>query len=344
MLGRLGLLNEGTVTRSAVLLFGAEPQRELPAAIVQCVHYDGKSRAAPRRARTTIDGNLWEQIEGAMAFIDERVPQREHPVAGRARSRIDYAYPMVCVREVVVNALVHRDYADTSRHVHVRVFSDRVEIASPGHWCTLIALVGEVALRDLESQSVKRNPPIARTMSLISVFEGEGSGVPTAVADVDELGAPVPTVRFENGYVVVTIFPIDGFAAADGVPAEAARIRFNVPFLTASFAGREAELEALDEALTRTDRAVIAQAITGLGGVGKSQLAARFVSERANEFDVVAWIRAEDGGTADLALLAAEPRRTRRGPVTARPCRARAAMAQPRQRALAARARQRPVT
>ena len=122
MLGRLGLLNEGAVTRGAVLLFGAEPQNEFPEAIVQCVHYDGRIRAAPRRGRTMIEGNLWEQIDGAMAFIDERVPQREHPVPGRARSRIDYAYPMVCIREVVVNALVHRDYADTSRRVHVRVF------------------------------------------------------------------------------------------------------------------------------------------------------------------------------------------------------------------------------
>ena len=142
-------------------------------------------------------------------------------------------------------------------------------------------------------------------MSLISVFEGEGSGVPTAVADVDDLGAPSPTVRFENGYVVVTIFPLDEFTTADVLRAETGRIRFNLPLLTASFTDREAELQALHEALASSDRAVITQAITGLGGVGKTQLAARFVSGYADEFDLVAWIRAEDGGTADLAALAA---------------------------------------
>ncbi len=73
-----------------------------------------------------------------------------------------------------------------------------------------------------------------------------------------------------------------------------------MPPLTASFTGREHELEALGLA----DRAVIAQAITGMGGVGKTQVAARYVNTHGGEYDLVAWIRAEDGGVADLAQLA----------------------------------------
>jgi len=82
------------------------------------------------------------------------------------------------------------------------------------------------------------------------------------------------------------------------------RLRFNLPPVAASFTGREDELEAIDEALGVADRALVTQAIAGLGGVGKSQLAARYVQTRADAYDVVAWIRAEDGGTADLAALA----------------------------------------
>jgi hypothetical protein len=84
-----------------------------------------------------------------------------------------------------------------------------------------------------------------------------------------------------------------------------AGVRFNLPPVAASFAGREEELEALDDALGLADRAVVTQAITGLGGVGKSQLAARYVQQHADDYDVVAWIRAEDGGIADFAQLAA---------------------------------------
>jgi DNA-binding SARP family transcriptional activator len=83
------------------------------------------------------------------------------------------------------------------------------------------------------------------------------------------------------------------------------RLRFNLPAVAASFTGRERDIAALDDVFGGGDRAVITQAITGLGGVGKSQLAARYVQQRADGYDVVAWIRAEDGGIADLAQLAA---------------------------------------
>jgi tetratricopeptide (TPR) repeat protein len=82
------------------------------------------------------------------------------------------------------------------------------------------------------------------------------------------------------------------------------RIRFNLPTIAASFTGREQELDEVNRALAVADRAVITQAISGLGGVGKSQLAARYVQQHAGDYDVVAWIRAEDGGIADLAQLA----------------------------------------
>lgn len=79
-------------------------------------------------------------------------------------------------------------------------------------------------------------------------------------------------------------------------------VRFNLPAVAASFTGRDQELTALDSALRRSDRTVI----TGLGGVGKSQLAARYVEQHVDDYDIVAWIHAEDGGIADLATLASK--------------------------------------
>jgi hypothetical protein len=91
---------------------------------------------------------------------------------------------------------------------------------------------------------------------------------------------------------------------ADAAVALRERIVFGHPHAVKHFTGREAELEVLDRRLRAADRAVITQAIIGLGGVGKTQLAARYVQCHGDEYDVVAWVRAEDGAIADLALLA----------------------------------------
>jgi hypothetical protein len=65
-------------------------------------------------------------------------------------------------------------------------------------------------------------------------------------------------------------------------------MRFRLSLAAAHFTGRDRELAAIDEALGVAHRAVVRQAITGLGGVGKSQLAVRYVHQRTDEYDVVA--------------------------------------------------------
>ena len=92
--------------------------------------------------------------------------------------------------------------------------------------------------------------------------------------------------------------------AGTGSSRRECRVLFNLPAVVASFTGRDDLLAALDATLRSADRAVITQAITGLGGIGKTQLAARYVQEHVGRYDLVAWIRAEDGGVADLAALA----------------------------------------
>ena len=87
------------------------------------------------------------------------------------------------------------------------------------------------------------------------------------------------------------------------LPPGVAHLRFGLPQDTRLFTGREDELELLDGGWPTGARVAI-QVITGLGGVGKSRLAAHYAHERTGDYDVIAWIRAEDGGTADLAAFA----------------------------------------
>jgi DNA-binding SARP family transcriptional activator len=89
---------------------------------------------------------------------------------------------------------------------------------------------------------------------------------------------------------------------------EAGAAIFNVPITTRTFVGRRQQLQRLEEGLSGDGAVAITQvhAIHGMGGVGKTQLAARYAREHRDDYDVIWWLRAEQPETlrADLAGLA----------------------------------------
>ncbi|MFF0496462.1 ATP-binding protein [Nocardia aobensis] len=207
ILRRLGLLTEkGIPTRTAALMFGAVPQTYVPTGYVKCVQYFGKDKTSSRDSRI-LKGTAKDQIDSAFEFLRDRIGRREGVTGVQPRSEIEYDYPVKCLREVLVNAVVHRDYADTNGHIHVRLFSDRIEIASPGPWVTSPGAVDRAKLSSLESESLPRNPALAGAMTLINYFEGEGAGIPSAVRDSVNVNAPEPEVVCSENYVHVTVWP-----------------------------------------------------------------------------------------------------------------------------------------
>lgn len=84
-----------------------------------------------------------------------------------------------------------------------------------------------------------------------------------------------------------------------------ARLLFNVPRQNTYFTGRAELLQNLATALDAEKPTAIVQTVQGLGGVGKTQLATKYVYENADKYSVVGWIRAEDSSTmqADLSEL-----------------------------------------
>ena len=204
----LGVRNrEGFLSRAGVLLFTRSPHLTLPSAITQCVLYRGSTRADARKP-LKLAGPLHEQIAQAYRFVLENIDRQEAPADGTDTAIAHYRYPVVCLRELIANALVHRSYEDFKRNTHVRVFQNRIEIASPGQWCQPAKLVEPtIALSRLEGQSVKRNFRLVHIVTAVKQVEGEGSGIPTALADCKKCNAPEPVVSAEDECVVVTIYP-----------------------------------------------------------------------------------------------------------------------------------------
>ncbi len=200
---------------------------------------------------------------------------------------------MICLREVIANALCHRDYSLRDRHVHVRIFSDRVEISSPGEWrAKKLAQGVECSLENLESESVTKNERLASALRWIKLVETQGSGIPNALADCRETDSTFPTVFTQDGFVRVTVSPRKNWdAVVISRRGQMASVSFapgleighmgphlalgRLPIPGPCFVGREAEIERLFEAWD--DPAVHVLTLVAFGGVGKSALVARWL-------------------------------------------------------------------
>lgn len=175
---RLGLLARmgarAHPTPVGLLLFGRAPQLFHPEWGLSLVAVRGGSLADPIVARADLEGPLGALLAGALAFV------REHGGSDLDPARPDVplaAYPEDAARELVVNALVHRDLRRPMR-VAVRVLSDRLEITSPGGLPEGLG-DGEEAL-ETGGLSLPRNPILAATARALGLGEQVGRGLVVA--------------------------------------------------------------------------------------------------------------------------------------------------------------------
>ena len=136
------VMTEEGVTVGGMLLFGATPNRFLPHAGIDAVaypgteqDYDAQERAALRGPMTPLlsqGGDLVENglVEQALGFVQRNTRMVVEVQGGRRVERP--VYPRDALREGIVNALIHRDYLLTSTDIELAVYSNRLEIVSPG--------------------------------------------------------------------------------------------------------------------------------------------------------------------------------------------------------------------
>ncbi len=116
---------------------------------------------------------------------------------GMFRKNIPY-FPIEVVRELVVNALVHRTYT-TRGDIFINIFPDRLEIHSPGR------LPYGVTPQNILSQSIRRNEHLSKIFYDLGLMEKEGSGFDLIYAKLLGSGKPLPIVRETNERVTVII-------------------------------------------------------------------------------------------------------------------------------------------
>jgi len=170
-------------TVAGLLLFGRQPGRWLSNTGITVVRYAGAT-ISDDFVRRDIDGALPDQIRLAEAFVQSNM---RHGVRLADTDRSEIAeYPQAVIREAIVNAVAHRDYGIRGDSIHVFMFSDRMEVQSPGR------LPGPVTPDTLAVDRYSRNPIIVRVLTDLGIMQGLGHGIDRMIAACEQEGLPVP--------------------------------------------------------------------------------------------------------------------------------------------------------
>jgi len=189
--------NQLRPTYAALLLFGRHPQQWVPSASMIAARFPGMA-FSDEFIKQEIQGTLPEQLRQAETFVRDHMRSITRLV-GLTRQETP-EYPLEAVRELLVNAVAHRDYSQQGDTIHLHIFADRLEVHSPG------GLPGPVTLSNLLESRFSRNAVIAQVLSDLGFVERLGYGLNRVLTAVKQNNLPAPKFEELGGAFRVTLF------------------------------------------------------------------------------------------------------------------------------------------
>ena len=193
LLFEIGAVNhQGRPTVAGILLFGKNPQAFLPQSDVVFVKFPsteprGDEGGAGYGRRDEIGGPLARVVERAWNIIWEEM--RVGAVVNKLEREEITEYPPFAVREALVNAVAHRDYRHTGRRIEVRMYSDRMEVISPG------GLPGYITVDNIVEEHFSRNPRIVNGLFQWGYIEELGLGIDRMIEEMVQAGHHPPQFK-----------------------------------------------------------------------------------------------------------------------------------------------------
>ncbi len=184
ILNNLNLGKADNLNLAGLLLFGKNPQKFKPQFIIKCVYFVGTSvETTQYRDSIDIDGPIKAQYDNGMAFIKRNLHAVQN---GKSVNSIgELEIPDMVFEELLVNALLHRDYF-ISAPIRLFILDDRIEIISPG-----------ILPNNLKVENIKSGVSNIRNSVLTSFairelpYRGIGTGIRRALKAYDR-------INFEN--------------------------------------------------------------------------------------------------------------------------------------------------
>lgn len=180
-LQNLNLMKEENLTLVGLLLFGLNPQKYRPQFSVQCLSVSGVNLTSNSFLdnEPAFEGDIKTIYDKTMAFIERNVKKIQTGESFNALSV--WEIPFEVFEELVVNALVHRDYF-VHTTIKVYIYNDRIEIVSPGK------LPNSLTIENIKNGiSIPRNPILQSIAQYILPYKGLGTGIGRALALYPEI-------------------------------------------------------------------------------------------------------------------------------------------------------------
>lgn len=257
---KMGVLtNEGAATVAGLIALGEYPQQYLPAVSVRAALLPAGRTIGNVRVLddATFNGPIASMVEDTVAWVNKNSRNEivDDPTAGRV---FDQTWPpLAAIRELVANAVVHRDLAPWSggRAIELRMSGENFRITNPGGLYEVsIAALGRI---DLTSARNRRLIDLCRYVQTTDgrVVEALATGIPTVFAELTKAGLPAPRF-FDNGISFTAL--IDA-RRQEVPPAEPTRVNDVPPALQAVLdvlAGSAADVNEISRRLDATPASV----------------------------------------------------------------------------------------
>ncbi len=197
LLEKLRLTEDGHLKRAAIVLFGKDPGRFYPNTFVKIGRFGIDD--ADLKFQETEDGNLISLIYNVTDQLNRKFLVRKIEFEGIHRVEKG-EYPVTAIREMVLNALIHRNYMGAP--TQIRVYDDRISIWNYG------VLPAGITLDDLKisHSSVPRNPILADAAFKGGYIDSWGRGTIKIIDDCEFAGLPEPEMIDRNNGFLLTVF------------------------------------------------------------------------------------------------------------------------------------------
>lgn len=204
----LGLTKNGKITFCSLINFGIYPQEIAPMLTINCVKVRGREYINENNigerfvANKSYSGNISQMYDSAMSFIKNNM--EINTIIAENGSRNDtFEYPIIALREAILNALIHRDYSPMARNIPISIimYDNRIEISNPG------SILGNYDVEDLGKQYLPvRNPFIARICESALETENRHSGILAMKAALKANKQLPPLFEDKQGFFKVTFY------------------------------------------------------------------------------------------------------------------------------------------